>query len=61
MIDRSLHAGISDNEIFPNEISRGSGKQNNSVRVPDDDVLLNNVAGNGSAAGRTDTEVIALG
>jgi hypothetical protein len=59
VVDRCLHTGISDDEVFPKEISRSSRKQDDPIRIPDDDVLLDDVAGSGGAAGRTDAEVIA--
>jgi hypothetical protein len=59
VVDRSLHTGISHDEVFSNEISRSSRKEDYPIRIPDNDVLLDDVAGNGGAAGRTDAEVIA--
>jgi hypothetical protein len=59
VVDRSLHTGISHNEVLPKEISRSSRKQDYPVRIPNDDVLLDDVAGNGGTTRRTDTEVIA--
>jgi hypothetical protein len=59
VVNRSLHTGISHDEVFPKEISRSSRKQDYPIRIPDNDVLLDDVAGNGGAAGRTDAVVIA--
>src|SRR5262249_7546084 len=59
MVDRSLHTRISYDEVFPKEISRSSRKQNYPIRIPDNDVLLDDVAGSGGAAGSTDAIVIA--
>jgi hypothetical protein len=59
MVDRSLHTRISDDEVFPNEISRSSRKQNYPIRIPDNDVLLDDIVGSGGAAGRTDAKVVA--
>ena len=59
VINRSLHTGISHDEVFPKEISRSSGKQDYPIRIPNNDVLLDDVAGSGGAAWRTDAEVIA--
>jgi hypothetical protein len=59
VVDRSLHTGISYDEVFPNEISRSPRKQDYPIRIADNDVLLDDVAGSGGAAGRTDAEVIA--
>jgi hypothetical protein len=59
VIDRSLHTRISHDEVVPNEISRSSRKQDDPVRIPGNDVLLDDVAGSGGAAGRSDAKVIA--
>ena len=59
VIDRSLHTGIADDEVLPKEISRSSRKQDYPIGIADNDVLLDDVAGSGGAAGRTDAEVIA--
>jgi hypothetical protein len=59
VVDRSLHTGISHDEVFPKEIFSSSRKQDDPIRISDNDILLDDVAGNGGAAGRTDAVVIA--
>jgi len=61
VVDRSLHTGISHDEILPKEISLGSREQNYPIRIPYNDVFLDDVTDNGAAARRTDAEVIAWG
>jgi hypothetical protein len=46
-------------KFFRRRFSAASRKQDYPIRIPDNDVLFDNVAGNGGAAGRTDAEVIA--
>jgi hypothetical protein len=59
MVDRSLHTRIAHDEVVPKKIFRSSRKQDYPIRIPDNDVLLDDVAGSGSASRRTDAEVIA--
>jgi len=59
MIDRSLHTWIAHDEVVPKKIFRSTRKQDYPIRVPDNEVLLDDVTGSGSASRRTDTEVIA--
>jgi hypothetical protein len=58
VVNRNLYTRISNDEVLPKEISRSSRKQYYPICIPDNNVLLDDVAGSGGAAGRTNAEVI---
>jgi hypothetical protein len=59
VVNRNLHRWISNDEVLPKEIFRSSRKQYYPICIPGNNVLLDDVAGSGGTAGRTNAEVIA--
>jgi hypothetical protein len=60
MVDRDLNAGVAHDEVQSKNVSLNSGSHKNPIRVPDNRVFFNDVAGiNGT--GKTDAKIAALG
>jgi hypothetical protein len=59
VVNRNLHSRISNDQVLPKEISRSSRKQYYPICIPDNNVLLDDVAGSGGTAGRANAKVIA--
>jgi hypothetical protein len=59
VVNRNLHRRISNDEVLPEEISRSARKQYYPICIPANSVLLDDVAGSGGTARRTNAKVIA--
>lgn len=59
MVDVYLHWRVADDHVSTDDVSRDSGSQKYSVRIPENGVLLDHVAGI-SRADQTDAEVVSL-